>query len=142
MPVLDQVVLPPGWEISPRLLAAWPIDGLHTLELWPRGRTDDGRIRWYYRLSRGRRTIFAASDISSAAGATLTTGELIRAARTVLSYLTLQPGDTDPEYFDGYAGTQLAWRDAHAEDLSLYALEDVCGYCGGVDHVSPGCTAR
>ncbi|MFG1879302.1 hypothetical protein ACGFIV_31115 [Sphaerisporangium sp. NPDC049003] len=142
MVVLDHVVLPPGWGISSRLLAYWPIDDAHKLELWPSGRTHDNRLQWYYRLSRRSRTIFAASDINSAVGARLTADELVRAARTVLAFLTLQPGGTDAEYFDGYTKTQLAWRDAYAEELSIYALEYVCGYCGDVNHLSPGCPAR
>lgn len=138
MPILDGLVLPRGWRISPRLLAAWPIDSEHSLELWPTARADDGRLRWHYRLSRKSRTVFAVSDISSAVGAVLTAEELIRTARTVLAYLTLRPGDTDAEYFDAYTRAQLAWRDRFAEALSIYAMEDLCGYCGG-DHLSPGC---
>ncbi|MFE3452476.1 hypothetical protein ACFXJ8_26495 [Nonomuraea sp. NPDC059194] len=141
MPTLDGLKLPQGWRISSRLLAAWPIDHDHQLELWPAGRTEDGRIRWHYRLSRKNRTIFAASDITSGVGAVLTAAELISAARTVLSYLTLRPGDTDREYFDVYTRTQLDWRDEFAEDLSLYAMDDLCGYCGG-DHPSPACRER
>jgi hypothetical protein len=138
MPIIDNVSLPPGWSISSRLLAAWPIDDDHTLELWPAARTRDGRLRWRYRLSRKSRTIFTSSDICSPVGAELTTGELTRAARTVLSFLTLTSGDTDADYFDTYTRTQLAWRDRFAEDLSLYAMDDQCGYCGD-DHPSPAC---
>ncbi|MFI6326513.1 hypothetical protein ACIBG8_53955 [Nonomuraea sp. NPDC050556] len=138
MPILDGLALPQGWRISSRLLAAWPIDAEHQLELWPTGRTDDGRTRWHYRLSSKNRTIFSAQDITSGAGAVLTTDELIRSARTILAFLTLCPGDTDAEYFDAYTRTQITWRDSHAEDLSLFAMDDLCGYCGG-DHPSPGC---
>ncbi|WP_084965911.1 hypothetical protein [Thermoactinospora rubra] len=138
MPVLDGLELPQGWRISSRLLAAWPIDNDHQLELWPAGRTDDGRIRWRYRLSRKNRTIFAGSEIASAVGAVLTSAELIRAARTVLSFLTLREGDTDAEYFASYTRAQIAWRDEFAEELSLYAMDNLCGYCGG-EHLSPGC---
>lgn len=132
------VAIPRGWSISPRLLAMWQIDVDHTLEIWPHSRTPEGRIRWQYRLCRKRRVIFSASDISSGVGAQLTTEELISAARTVLSYATLRDGDTDPEFFEGYTKTQLAWRDQHAECLSIYTDETVCGYCGD-DHLSPGC---
>ncbi len=138
MAVLDGISLPPRWRITSRLLAGWPIDDDHLLEVWPHGRDEDGRIRWLYRLSRGDRTIFSATDITSPARAGLSTGTLIIAARTVLSFLTLCPGDTDAEFFDGYTRTQLDWRDQHAEELSLYAQEDSCGYCGG-PHPSPGC---
>ncbi|GAA3138954.1 hypothetical protein [Nonomuraea roseoviolacea] len=95
MPILDGLVLPRGWRISSRLLAAWPIDGEHSLELWPTAPTGDGRLRWRYRLSRKSRTVFTASDVSSAVGAMLT----------------------------------------------IYAMDDVCGYCGA-EHLSPGCPTR
>ncbi|MEW9532834.1 hypothetical protein [Microbispora sp. NPDC049125] len=136
------LTLPPGWVISSRLMPTWPIDADHRLELAVAGGTDDGRLRWSYRLSRNRRTIFTASDICSGVGAVSTTEELIKAARTVLSFLTLREGDTDADYFDSYSRAQLNWRDEYAEELSIYALEDQCGYCGGTDHLSPGCPSR
>jgi hypothetical protein len=138
MAVLDGIALPPRWRITSRLLAGWPIDDDHLLELWPHGRTEDGRIRWLYRLSRHNQSIFSATDISSPTGAVLTTSALITTAQTVLSFLTLRPGDTDAEYFDRYTRAQRDWCEGYAEELSLYALDDVCGYCGG-GHVSPGC---
>ncbi|GAA4561136.1 hypothetical protein [Planotetraspora kaengkrachanensis] len=141
MAMTHALVLPAGWIISTRLMPAWKIDADHLLELEAAGRTDESRIRWRYRLSRRRRTIFAASDICSAVGAVLTTDELIRTARTVLCFLTAREGDTDAEYFDSYTRTQVAWRDRYAEELSIYAMDGWCGYCGG-DHLSPGCLSR
>ncbi|MEO3810740.1 hypothetical protein ABGB17_17200 [Sphaerisporangium sp. B11E5] len=142
MTAREYVALPPGWMISSRLLALWPIDDDHSLELGPCGRTPEGRLRWYYRLARKNDTVFAGTDIASGVGGTLTTNELVNAARAVLSLLTLRPGDTDREYFYAYTEDQRNWCDAHAESLSIYAMEDVCGYCGGVDHPSPGCVNR
>ncbi|MDH2426461.1 hypothetical protein [Sphaerisporangium sp. TRM90804] len=142
MDAVAGLVLPTGWRISSRLMAAWPIDDDQMLELWPAGRTADQRLRWNYRLSRKGRTIFGGSDIRSGVGARLTTEELISAARTVLSYLTLRPGGTDPCYFDGYTRAQLNWRDSYAEELAVYALEGLCGYCGSDGHMSPGCPNR
>ncbi|MGW3347878.1 hypothetical protein ACWDA3_31675 [Nonomuraea rubra] len=138
MAALDGITLPPRWRITSRLLAGWPIDEDHLLELWPHGRDEDGRIRWLYRLSHRTQAIFSASDISSPAGATPSTDTLISTARTVLSFLTLRPGDTDAEYFEHYTRAQRDWCESYAEELSLYALDDVCGYCGE-GHASPGC---
>ncbi|NRQ38794.1 hypothetical protein HII36_44275 [Nonomuraea sp. NN258] len=138
MAVLDGIALPPRWHITSRLVAGWPIDDQHLLELWPYGRTDDARFRWFYRLSRRNRTIFTGTDITSPARALLTTDALISAALAVLNVLTLQPGDTDAEHFAADTRTQADWRERFAEPLSLYALEDVCGYCGA-DHPSPSC---
>jgi hypothetical protein len=46
------------------------------------------------------------------------------AVRSAIGFLTLRPGDTDPEYFDDYTRRQLAWADEHGEQLSIYAWED------------------
>ncbi|MGB3203703.1 MAG: hypothetical protein WBB28_01805 [Crinalium sp.] len=35
--------------------------------------------------------------------------DLIDALGLVLTFLTIQPGDTDPEYFSNYSGMQLDW---------------------------------
>jgi hypothetical protein len=44
--------------------------------------------------------------------------------RTLLGFLSLRPGDTDPDYFDGYTPDQLAFAQRHGEALSLYTLDD------------------
>ena len=41
----------------------------------------------------------------------------------LLGFLSLQDGDTDSDYFDSYTDRQRAWRDARAEDLSMFVLE-------------------
>jgi hypothetical protein len=41
------------------------------------------------------------------------------AMAAILGFLSLKPGDTDPEYFDDYTPKQRAWMEARAEDLSL-----------------------
>jgi hypothetical protein len=41
----------------------------------------------------------------------------------VLAFLSLKPGDTDPEYFEGYTPEQLAFARAEGENLSLYVEE-------------------
>lgn len=46
------------------------------------------------------------------------------AATSLLSFLTLQPGDTDEEYFDKYTPEQLDWAGSdEAEDLRSFALD-------------------
>jgi len=46
------------------------------------------------------------------------------AATALLSFLTLQLGDADQEYFGDYTPEQLDWcQSGEAEDLSLFALE-------------------
>lgn len=44
--------------------------------------------------------------------------------RGLLGFLTLQDGDTDPEFFAGYTARQLAFRDSSdCEYLGLWAME-------------------
>jgi len=45
-------------------------------------------------------------------------------AATALGFFTLQDGDTDSEYFDGYSAEQLAWRDEHAEQVGILRYKD------------------
>ncbi|MEZ0076254.1 hypothetical protein [Planotetraspora sp. GP83] len=139
MAMTSVLTLPPGWVISSRLMPAWQIDAEHMLELEPAERTDDNRIRWRYRLSRRGRTIFEDSDIRSPVGAVGTTEDLLDAARSVLNFLTVTDGDT--EYFADYTQKQRLWSEQYAEDLSAYAMDGWCGYCGG-GHLSPGCVSR
>lgn len=48
-----------------------------------------------------------------------------RMKRDLLGFISLQPGDTDEEYFDRYNPKQLAWaRSDRAENLSIYTEED------------------
>lgn len=44
--------------------------------------------------------------------------------RMVLGFLSLRPGDTDPDFFDGYTEDQLAWVVANGEELSLWAVDE------------------
>ncbi len=46
------------------------------------------------------------------------------ACRCLLGFLTLRPGDTDPEYFEKYTDEQRAFASDHAEELSPWAQED------------------
>ena len=41
--------------------------------------------------------------------------------KSLLTFLSLQKGDTDSEYFEGYTETQIQWRDMHAETLGMVA---------------------
>jgi hypothetical protein len=41
------------------------------------------------------------------------------AMAAILGFLSLQPGDTDEDYFSDYTPKQRAWMEQRAEDLSL-----------------------
>lgn len=111
----------PGF-ISSRLMAAYRLDDEHTIHVnvhsYPfSGSPDGGRTTWHYVLEHNGNVIFEGTDYSTWP---VTYGD---AARGVLGFLTLRPGDTDAEFFDSYTPEQIAWRDEHAEDLSIFALD-------------------
>jgi len=45
------------------------------------------------------------------------------AIRSLMNFLTLKPGDTDPEYFENYTKEQLEYCDRHAEALGLVVYD-------------------
>lgn len=45
--------------------------------------------------------------------------------RSLLCFLTLKPGDTDPDYFDEYTAEQMAFAQGEAEEIGFWALDDV-----------------
>ncbi len=48
-----------------------------------------------------------------------------------MGFLTLRPGDTDPDYFEDYTPEQHAYCDAHAEALSCeVSARFTCAECG------------
>lgn len=44
-------------------------------------------------------------------------------AGALLSFLSLQPGDTDPDYFDSYTPAQLEWARRNGAELSLWSMD-------------------
>ncbi|GAA4491523.1 hypothetical protein GCM10023191_025660 [Actinoallomurus oryzae] len=123
-------------DTSARLTLLWRIDADHILGIGSDGRTDDGRIRYAYHLSRKGCTIFEGRDFCSGSNAKPTVEALSHAAGCLLGFLTVRPGDVEEDYFAEYTFQQLSWRDEFAEELSIYAQDRSCGYCGG-DHDSP-----
>jgi|WetSurMetagenome_2_1015567.scaffolds.fasta_scaffold423091_1 hypothetical protein len=81
----------------------------------------DGKWRLAYVLLDAGRVIFAGDDFFSP-------NDLDARWNVVqlLGFLSLQEGDTDPEYFASYTPEQIAWRDERAAELSLWVafLED------------------
>jgi hypothetical protein len=101
-----------------RTLAA---DGF-TVDLWDTGRTDGyGKTILRYALADAGVLIFEGEDLHCSPMHATDSDASVGA---LLSFLSLQPGDTDAEYFDGYTAAQLAWRDSgRAEDLAMLAME-------------------
>jgi len=45
------------------------------------------------------------------------------ALRGLLGFLTIQPGDTDDDYFESYTPEQLTWAETEAESLQEWGME-------------------
>lgn len=97
----------------------------YTLRMWDAGRVDARGCSFLsYELYRGfgdtTDTLFEGEDFAGSPLHADDSGETVRA---LMGFLTLKPGDTDPEYFSGYTTEQLAWSRHHAEELAMAVLE-------------------
>lgn len=84
---------------------------------------DTGRRDWrgqtligYELRGTGLGVIFAGEDF---AGSPMHADDSDECVASLMTFLTLRPGDTDAEYFAGYTDAQRAFCDAHAEALSF-----------------------
>ena len=98
----------------------------HTLRTWDTGRTAGGgmmaRTRIGYELCGpdGAR-IFRGTDFR---GSPLHADDSDDALRALLGFLTLRPGDTDREYFDGYTPAQRAFAESSDCELLAFLYSD------------------
>lgn len=100
------------------LIKVWRYQGFR-LSLYDCGKREGGafgRAYLSYRLSDNGRTIFTGNDFGCSPCHAI---DSMQTVYSLLSFLSLRPGDTDREYFDGYTPEQLEWRDSgRAEELS------------------------
>lgn len=97
-------------------------NGRYTLTLEDTGRMrDDSHPRVRYTLVKGtgkqRETIFAGDDFGASP---LHDPESRESAASLLTFLTLMPGDTDSEYFDNYTERQMDFARSEAEALYFW----------------------
>lgn len=119
----DDVAAPDSFGTSAEFLRAVDRDGWR-LRLWDLNRSDsDGKAVLGYAFGRiGEAPVFEGTDFHCSPLHAVDADETVRA---VMTFLTLRPGDTDAEYFDGYSAEQLEFADVHAEQLAgAYGLWD------------------
>lgn len=90
-----------------------------SLTTWDTGQRSNGRPLLQYRLCMDGKPLFQGSDYSPSP---LTCIDSDESLFELLVFLTLRPGDTDPEYFENYTPDQMAFCDAHAEALQMEAI--------------------
>lgn len=95
-----------------------------TLEVYDENRRDErGAPVTGYRLTQypDRIVLFDGAD-HSGWGAV----DSEATAESIMSFLTLKPGDTDAEYFDRYTPIQMQFAESHAEQLSCCVSDRWC----------------
>jgi hypothetical protein len=90
--------------------------GIVTISTYDAGPADDGRHRIGYVCERDHAEIFRGTDIDIPSGQAIDSDHTVAA---VIGFLSLQPGDTDPEFFDHYTADQAAFADSCAAELAL-----------------------
>ena len=103
-----------------------------TLTLWEAPSNGSHRAMMGYRLRMAEgggasRTLFEGEDFGCSP---LHASDSDAAVEAIMSFLTLRPGDTDSEYFEGYTGEQREYCTQHAEAL---ACEVYCRFGEGRD---------
>lgn len=85
--------------------------------------TSTGQMQCGYILTHvGRGVLFRSErDYGCAPGHPIDSEDSVRG---LLGFLTLQPGDTDDEYFEDYTEEQMAFAQEHGEELSLHTLDE------------------
>jgi hypothetical protein len=102
------------------IIKVWKRGGF-TLKLYDTNRPN-GRGRTYlaYKFYDRGELIFRGEDFSPSPMYCDDSPETVTA---LLTFLSLRPGDTDREYFEGYSPRQLAWCRERGEELGMYAME-------------------
>lgn len=89
------------------------------LIVWDTGLTDrygKQRLAYEFSMHQGRKTVlFKGQDFYASPLKAINRDATMRA---IMGFLTLQPGDTDKEFFANYTPEQLAFCARHAEALN------------------------
>ncbi len=90
-----------------------------TLRLWDLNTRDSlGKNKLGYELKAGRMVIFAGEDFACSPMHAIDSLECVA---SILTFLTLKPGDTDREYFANYTESQMDWcTSSQAENLAMW----------------------
>lgn len=96
-----------------------------TLQTRDTGRFDGTHSTLAYTLSmklpgKPRTVIFEGADYGVPSHQCIDSDDAVRG---LLVFLTLRPGDTDSEYFEGYTDAQRAFCEEHAEALAMASYD-------------------
>lgn len=91
-------------------------NGYH-LELYDTYQTDHSKSVLAYEFFHNGELIFEGTDFCPAPSQAIDSDMVVGG---LLAFLSLQPGDTDREYFRGYTKRQMEFAREEGENLSLY----------------------
>ena len=91
-----------------------------SLTMWDTGRvTADHRTVVGYELKMSGKVLFSGEDFYPSLSESID-GDA--AVASLMTFLTLRPGDTDSDYFANYTADQMSYAETHAESLSCEVL--------------------
>ena len=99
-------------------------NGRFCLDLWDTTKKQDNKYLIAYRFvdeELDADPVFFGVDFCCSSMHVIDSDETVR---SLLTFLSLQKGDTDAEYFSGYTETQITWRDMHAETLAMVVASE------------------
>lgn len=99
-------------------LLTWKGNGFR-LELYDTRRYKDRHSMLAYRFYDGKRMVFEGDDYGCAPGIAVDSPASVGG---LLGFLSLKPGDTDPEYFEGYTKEQMRFAEDRGDELNLHAI--------------------
>lgn len=78
-------------------------------------------LRYAFKRDSDKRALFSGEDFGASP---LCKPLSVASALGLLSFLTLRPGDTDDEYFEGYTRRQMDWAESEdVEQLSCFCRD-------------------
>lgn len=95
-------------------------DGPFRLELYDTNQTRYGKSQLAYQFYHNGKLVFEGDDFCASPLHAIDGDETVAG---LLTFLSLRPGDTDPEYFEGYTPEQMDFAQQEGENLSLLAME-------------------
>lgn len=102
------------------ILAHW-VHGTWDLVTWDTHDRDwRGQSVIGFRFADAGEVIFEGDDFC---GSPMHADDSDATIAALLTFLSLKPGDTDAEHFEGYTARQLEWADHNGEELGAVAYE-------------------
>lgn len=108
-----------GIKLSYDHIRTWS-EGPFRLELFDTYQCIYGRSRLAFQFFYGEALIFEGDDFCPSPLHSIDSNNTVA---SLLAFLSLRPGDTDPDYFQDYTPAQLSFALSYGEELALLAQD-------------------